>query len=68
MCLSDFGDNLGGKMDTFGKQLSQTQKIENPSKTIVFRLYFEGRALKYYLKIIKKTKQNRASKSINRNK
>ena len=65
--LGDFGANLGGKIGPFGKSFSQTQKFENPSKTIVVLMYFEDRVLKYHVKIYEKTKQNRVSKTITRN-
>jgi len=42
--------SLKVKSFNLGKQF-QTRKLENPSKTIVFTMYFQGRALKYYVKI-----------------
>jgi hypothetical protein len=67
MILGNFRYHLGVKISQFRKPFSKTQKFENPSKTIVFTVYFQGRALKYHVKIDEKTKQNRVLKSITRN-
>ena len=42
----------------------KTQKFENPSKTIVFPMYFEGWVLKYQVTICEKMDINIVSKSI----
>ena len=67
MVLGDLLVKFGVKIDAFGRLFLKRPNFENPSKTIVFPMYFEGRALKYHVKINEKTEQNGTSKSINRN-
>ena len=67
MILGDLWYHLGVKIGPFRKPFSKTRKFENPSKTIVFPMYFEGWVLKYQVTIYEKMDINIVSKSIIKN-
>ena len=65
--LGDFWYNLGVQIGPIRKPFSKTRKFGNPSKTIVFPMYFEGWVLKYQVTIYEKIDKNIVSKSITKN-
>jgi hypothetical protein len=67
MILTYFCYRLAIKISAFRKPFSKTWKFENPSKTIVFPMYFEGRALKHQVTIYPKIEKYIVSKSTIKN-
>ena len=67
MIFGDFLYHLGVKIGSFEKPFSKTQEFENPSKTIVFPMYFEGWVLKYQVTIYEKMDINIVANSIIKN-
>ena len=66
MVLGDLLVKFAVKIDAFGRLFLKRPNFENPSKTIVFPMYFEGWVLKYHVTIYDKIDKNRVSKSITR--
>ena len=49
MVLGDFLVKLGVKIDAFGRSVSKRLNFGNPSKTIVFPMYFDGWDFEYHI-------------------